>query len=234
MNNQKIESKINLNSKTAYLVGVIIGDGNLSSSVKSKKNDLSKDYAISIDLSDKEYLIYIFKLIKSIIKTKTVPKKSPQRGNRVPRLNIRVRNKELFKFFNEIMEIPKGAKSSIVFIPSNIKKSSEEIKKYFLAGYFDTDGGFRGKTLGFTTASEKLYGDVSKLLDEFYILHSTEKWINKKYNKEFYGIKIKKSEIGKFLNLLPLQNKEKIKRINQRFKCGDAGVAKRDRGYNII
>ncbi len=213
MNIQKIQPKIFLSTKTAYLTGVIIGDGNLSNYVKSKKSDLSKDYAITIDISDREYLALLLELINSVITTKTTPKEPCKRGNRIPRLYLRIRNKTLFIFLNEIMEIPKGAKSSIVFVPSVIEKSSQEIKKYFLAGYFDTDGGFRGNTLGFTSASKGLCEGISKLLNEFQIQHSNEKWRNKKYNKEFYGIKITKSQIDRFLSIFPLQNKEKLGRI---------------------
>ena len=231
MNNQKIESKINLNPKTAYLAGVIIGDGNLSNYVKSKKTDFSMDYRITIDVSDKEYIIFVLNLIQSIINTRTTPKVPSQRGNRLPRLKLQVRNKELFNFFNKTMQIPKGAKSSKVFVPSIIKNSPEKIKKYFLAGYFDTDGGFRGTTLGFTTGSKYLSEDISRLLEELNISHLPDKWINRKYNKEFYGIKIKRSEIDNFLSLLPLQNKEKLGRIYLRFRCGGAGAAKRDRGF---
>ena len=231
MNNKKIESKIDLTPKTAYLTGVIIGDGNLCGSTKSK-TDLSPDYRISIDISDKEYLLSIEKIIKSIIQTKTIPKQPHQRGNRIPRWYLAIRNKELFNFLCKEMEIPKGKKSNIVGIPSKILKSSDEIKKHFLAGYFDTDGGFRGNALGFTMASKTLWEDVSKLLDYFNISLSKDRWINKKYNKEFFGIRIRKSEIDNFLKILPLQNKEKLGRIQNRFKCGDAGVAKRDRGLS--
>ena len=218
MINQKIISKIKLTTKTAYLTGVITGDGNLSNYVKSKKSDLSKDYRITIDISDKGYLTFVLKLIKSIIITSTTLKVPSQRGNRIPRLKLQVRNKDLFKFLNEIMEIPKGAKSSKVFVPSIIKDSSANIKKYFLAGYFDTDGGFRGTTLGFTTGSRSLSDDISKLLDEFNISHLLDRWVNKRYNKEFYGIKIKRTEIDNFLSLLPLQDKEKLGRIYSRFR----------------
>ena len=228
MHNQKIESKIDLTPKTAYLTGVIIGDGNLCGSTKSK-TDLSPDYRISIDISDKEYLLNIEQIIKSLIQTKTIPKQSPQRGDRIPRWYLAIRNKGLFNFLCKDMEIPMGKKSNIVSIPPKILSSSDEIKKHFLAGYFDTDGGFRANALGFTMASKMLWMGVSKLLNEFNISHSKDRWINKKYNKEFFGIRIRKGEIDNFLNILPLQNKEKLGRINQRFKCGDAGVAKRDR-----
>tara|TARA_Y100000310_G_C20502428_1_gene724673 strand:- start:584 stop:988 length:405 start_codon:yes stop_codon:yes gene_type:complete len=117
------------------------------------------------------------------------------------------------------MEIPRGKKSSIVFVPEKIKKASLEIKKYFLAGYFDTDGGFRGSTLGFTTASKRLNLEVSDLLVEFNIGHSLDSWVNKKYKKEFYGIRIRKKEIDNFLNTFPFQNREKLVRISQRFSA---------------
>ena len=58
---------------------------------------------------------------------------------------------------------------------------------------------------------------VSKLLDEFKFLYSKESWINKKYDKEFFGIRLRKKEIDKFLKVLPLQNKEKLIRICNRF-----------------
>ena len=204
----------------------MIGDGNLSNSVKSK-TDSSPDYRISIDISDKKYLIYIYDLIKTMIKTKTVPKKATKRGNRIPRLFLYVRNKSLFYFLNKEMEIPKGKKSSVVFVPPKIKKASNEIKRYFLAGYFDTDGGFRGRTLGFTTASKKLNHGIGDLLVDLGVAFSKDMWVNKRYKREFYGLRIKRKEIDKFLKLLPLQNKEKLERINRRFKCEDAGVVKR-------
>lgn len=96
---------------------------------------------------------------------KTKPKSPKIRGNRKERLYFQIRNKGLFKFLTEEIGIPKGAKSSIVAVPHRIKDSSKQIKGCFLAGYFDTDGGFRGNSLGFTTASKKLNEGLSKLLD---------------------------------------------------------------------
>ncbi|MEA2037550.1 MAG: hypothetical protein U9O94_08630 [Nanoarchaeota archaeon] len=149
--------KIDLTPLTAYLTGAIIGDGNLANYSKSK-TDPSPDYRISIDISDREHLKYIEKLIKSIISTTTTPKEPKQRGNRVPRLFLLVRNKALFNFLNTEMEVPKGKKSSIVKVPSKIGSSSNEIKKHFLAGYFDADGGFRGKTFRFHNCKLRIKG----------------------------------------------------------------------------
>ena len=60
---------IELTTKTAYLAGVIVGDGHISNSNKSKTHK-SKDYKIVIDLDNKEYLCLLVDLIKSIIDTK--------------------------------------------------------------------------------------------------------------------------------------------------------------------
>tara|TARA_Y100000310_G_scaffold345846_1_gene471189 strand:+ start:70831 stop:71541 length:711 start_codon:yes stop_codon:yes gene_type:complete len=223
----KLVKELDLTPKTAYLAGVIIGDGYLPDATKSK-TDLSRDYRISIDISDREFLKHLLKIIKTVITTKSklgIPK---QRGNRLPRLYLNIRNKDLFYFFHKNMQIPLGKKSSIVTVPTKIFESSKRIKKYFLAGYFDADGGFRGKTLGFTTASEHLCQGVSQILDEFKIGYSSELWINKKYNKKFYGIRLRENQLDKFLSTFPLQNIEKLMRIFDRFQCGGAGVVKRD------
>jgi intein/homing endonuclease len=222
------KNSISLSNDTAYLSGLIIGDGNLSNYTKSK-TDLSRDYRIYIDLSDFEYVYYLEKLIKSLIITKSKPVQAKQRGIRKPRLILQIRNKELFQFLNEVMEIPKGNKCAIIRVPNIILNSSSSIKKSFVAGYFDADGGFRSGTIGFTSASNKLLEGISLLLNEFNIDHSMEKWINKKYGKEYYGIRIKKNQIVNFLNRFRLRNKNKLDIITNRFFCGGAGVAKRDR-----
>ena len=216
MYRKKNPTIIILNDDTAYLAGVIVGDGHLSASNKSKSS-IFKDYRITIDLFDKDYLKRIFKIIQSLVPTKTVLVESERRIGRQSRLCMVLRNKELFLFFNETLNIPKGKKSDIIQVPELIKRSNIQIRKQFLAGYFDTDGGFRGRTLGFTTASCDMQKDVAKILDELEINYSLEKWLNKKYSKIYYGIRLQKKEIDNFLNILPLRNFEKLERISCRF-----------------
>jgi len=218
MNVTKIKP-IKLKEETAYLAGVIIGDGHIADCTKSKE-DQSRDYRIVLDIADKDYLNLLCKMIKSIVKTESIPKYPKMRGNRKERLYFQFRNKSFFYFLTKSLGIAKGAKSSVVEVPIKIKNSSKEIKKYFLAGLFDTDGGFRGNTLGFTTASKKLNNNVSDLLNEFSIVHSLEEWKNKKYKRSYYGIKIKRSQIDRFLKMFPFQNKEKLVRICKKFNAG--------------
>lgn len=172
---------IELTLKTAYLAGVVVGDGHISNSFKSQ-NDKSRDYRIVIDVTDEHYSMLILRLIKSIILTKSTPRSPRLRGNRKKSFYLQIRNKSLFYFLTASMGIPAGAKSSVVSVPANIKYSDLSIKRYFLAGLFDTDGGLRRNSIGFTTASRELILDVSDLLKEFSIKHTLEQWNNKKYD----------------------------------------------------
>ena len=157
-------------------------------------------------------------MITSIISTKSKPKIPVKRGNRKERLYFQFRNKSFYYFLTKQLDIKPGNKSSSVSVPIKIKKSSRDIKKYFLAGLFDTDGGFRSHSIGYTTASKKLNQEVGFLLTELSIKHKKESWNNKKYNKKYYGLRLAKSEINTFLKEIPLQNKEKLIRIRTRFK----------------
>ena len=67
--------------------------------------------------------------------------------------------------------------------------------------------------VGFTSASKKLISDTSKILSDLNILHHTESWKNKRYNTDYYGIRIKAKDNDKFLNGLPLRNNEKLKKV---------------------
>lgn len=96
MNITKIKS-IELTKITAYLAGVIIGDGHISNSTKSR-TDKSKDYRIAIDLADKSYLQTIHQMIKSVVTTKSIPKPSKIRGNRKERIYFNLGIKASFIF----------------------------------------------------------------------------------------------------------------------------------------
>ncbi len=200
---------IDLNEETAYIAGVIVGDGHISKAAKSKH---SLDYKISIEVVDLDFLRIVASLIKIFVKTKSVIKKVKPRAGKQQAYYFQFRNKSFYYFLTNDLGIPSGKKCSSVTIPTPIL-SSPCLQRYFLAGLFDTDGGIRGKTIGFTSASKKLISDTSKLLQDLKILHSTESWRNKKYNKNYYGIRIKARDSDRFLKELPLRNKEKLKAV---------------------
>ncbi len=208
-------NKINLNNELAYLVGVIVGDGHISNALKSK--DLRcKDYRISIEVIDKDFLEKNEILTKRYVKTKSkIRTITDKRKNRKQRYQFQFRDKSFYYFLTEDLGINPGNKCNSVKIPQKIFESIE-YQKSFLAGLFDTDGGIRGCTIGFTSASNKLILDISKILRELNYKHTTESWVNKKYSKEYYGIRISKKDIDKFLKELNFRNKVKLKRV---FNC---------------
>ncbi len=106
------------------------------------------------------------------------------------------------------LNIPSGKKSGYVRIPKSIL-GSRKLEDNFLAGLFDTDGGIRGKTLGFTSASPQLIVQISTVLNNLKVKHSKEQWLNKQYDRKFYGIRISTKDNDRFLNSLPLKNKRK-------------------------
>ncbi len=204
-----------LDNDLIYLAGVIAGDGHLKGGVKWKDKDNSPDYGIFIHSNNKKYLELILKLIKEKVNTKT----SIKQGKRA--YYISIRNKKLYTFFNKEFKIPLGKKSDKIIIPKNLTK---EQTKYFLGGLFDTDGGIRRNSIGYCSASKQIITEINQYLNSIKIENTIDSWINKKYQKEYYGIRIKKSSVNNFLKTIPLKNIKKLEKI-----CRDAGVVKRVR-----
>ena len=198
-----------------YLAGVIAGDGHLKKGVKWRNVNNSKDYCISVHSGNKEYLELILNLIKKKIKTKVKVKK----GKRA--YYISIRNKKLHTYFNKKFEIPIGKKSDKIIIPSTLTKRQI---KYFLGGLFDTDGGIRRNSIGYCSSSKKIINQIYNYLNSIGIENTKESWINKKYNKKYYGNRIRESSINKFLKTIPLKNIKKLEKIRR-----DAGAVKRAR-----
>jgi hypothetical protein len=205
---------LKLDNDLIYLAGVIAGDGHLKGGVKWKGKDNSRDYCINVHSNNKEYLNLILKLIKEKINTKTKVCK----GKRAYYLSIR--NKELHTFFNTNLDIPLGKKSDIIKIPNNL---TEIETNHFLAGLFDTDGGIRRNSIGYCSASKKLISQIHNYLNSIGIENTKESWVNKKYDKKYYGNRIIKSSISRFFKTIPLKNNKKLKKIVQGCRSGQTG-----------
>jgi len=108
-------------------------------------------------------------------------------------------NKPVCYFFNKLFEVPFGKKCAIIRVPKLIQQANLEIKKVFLKGVFETDGGKRGGGLGLTSLSEDFVDDVSELLKEFNVDPHKESWVNKKYNKKCFGSRFKIDANSMFL-----------------------------------
>ncbi len=217
-----------LNADLVYLVGAIYGDGYIRDGVKSR-NDLSREYKIGFELSDIQYLeLVILPIFKSIIETRSKVH-TRQRKNKEKTGILQIRNKKLYLYLTEEVKTVKGKKPKSLDVPEKIKELPLELQKEFIAGYFDTDGGFRNNSLGLSSKSESMRDYFCKTLEECNVEYSKDSWFNKKYKEIYFGARIKKSSIDTFLNVLKLRNHEKIARIHARYSCAGVGAVKRAR-----
>ncbi len=177
-----------ITAELAYLTGAILGDGHLN-----KKQD-----KIGFEVAEK-WLAEKFAQNVKIVFDHTLPIHQRLDRGRL-RYFVIFGNKSAKRIFNKIMEIPVGKKSNIITVPSLMKSSSQEIKNFFLEGVFDTDGGKRGKNrLGLTSASKRFRDGIFDLIEEQGIKVSKDEWVNKLYNKSYYGLRFSKSANPKFM-----------------------------------
>ncbi len=212
---------IQLNEKTAYLAGVIIGDGYISNSFKGSKSPNCRNYRVYIDLTDFEFISIIADLTKEIIPTNTLIRQKKVPLGHMPSWSFTVTNKSWWHFFTRTLGVPAGKKSRVVTVPQTILTGSSGIKKVFLAGLFDTDGGLRSGAIGLTTASKIMAEQVALLFKEFRFDCRVNSWIIKKYDWRYYGLSFRRRDVDRFLKEIPLRNERKKVAIARRFNIAD-------------
>lgn len=172
-----------LNENLACFVAAVIGDGHLSKNkalvrIDGFDNNLMKKFKeVSEELFSREFNIYDW----------------IDNGKR--RYCLRIDNTALYRILIKIFDIPKGKKSNIVRIPKYIKQSNSSIKSAFLIGILLTEGGKRRRGFGLSTSSKNLWRDLISIFDDINLKISKDKWVYKKYNKEYYGISFIKKRI---------------------------------------
>lgn len=178
------ETKIPLTitKELSFLAATIIGDGHLK---KSKKQ-------ISIELTNLDLLKQIQQYCITTFNRKFNINPVKQRLNRKQSWQIPIDSKAIYNLFNQTFEIPIGKKSHLVKVPEVIKISNQKIKKSFLQGIMATEGGKRRRGYGLSTASKELQEGLVDLFANIGIPTTKDKWIYKKYKKEYYGLIFKK------------------------------------------
>src|SRR3989344_2970615 len=156
-----------ISEELAFFVAAIIGDGHLS--------------------GHKLQIIFARKFNIKPIKL---------RENRLPTFCLYIDSKAIFNLLNQVFDVKRGKKSDVVKILEFIAKSNVCIKKAFVMGILATEGGRRKRGIGMSSASFYLWKDIIFLLDNLGIKVLSDKWKNKKYNKEYYGISFRKDYIS--------------------------------------
>lgn len=185
---KKTKIPLYINEDLAFLIGAIIGDGHLK---KSK-------FQITIELTNKRLIDYISKICENLFNRKFNVRFVKLREGKMQSYHMCIDSKSIYNLLNKVFEIPFGKKSHIVKVPQHIIKSNKQIKLAFLRGIMATEGGKRRRGFGLSTASKQLWKDLDIIFKDLGIPILKDKWIYKKYQKEYYGISSKKE----YMNLL--------------------------------
>ncbi len=168
-----------LSEELAYIVAAILCDGHL------KKDN----YRVGFELVSKDIVMKFIRNFSSVFDVKfRYNTRIDKRGGRKVLHRAYVNSKPIVLFLRDFFEIPRGKKSDIIKIPELIKKSNMSIRRAFIEGVFDTDGGKRRGGFGLSSASVVFRDDVTEMLMEFGIDVKKDEWLNKKYDKRYYGL----------------------------------------------
>lgn len=195
----------------AYLTGVIVGDGHIA-----RVSRTDPKYRISIELVDQEYVECLARLFSFLTGKRHLSRPTGRSRGTKPSYMLQIHDKSLHYCMTELLGVPAGKKSGIVRVPAIIL-SEPVLASCFVGGLFDTDGGFRGAGLGFTSKSPDLMAGVSSVLERVHIKHSCDSWTHKSYTSMYFGIKIWKRDVGSFLKQFFVLNNSKCDRIRKRF-----------------
>jgi hypothetical protein len=180
-----------ISPELAWITAVILCDGHLA------KNEFKVSLQVTDKLLVKKFANTFCEIFE--LQQNNIFARPSHHGNKIL-YRFDVSCKPVIYFLNFFLEIPRSKKSEIIRIPKIISESPIKIKRSFLKGVFDTDRGKRGHGLGLTSASKEFVDQTYVLLQEFNIKPYKDSWINKKYNKQAFGLKFKNDSNSNFLN----------------------------------
>ena len=123
--------------KLAYLLGFLLSDGCLKDYEKIGKRRGSPRYPIhfasnTFHFADKILNPLFYELFEKKLGIYKIKKSKC--------FEVTLSSKVIYLFLYRVCEIPKGKKKGKIIIPSIVLKSSKNIQRSFIAGFFDGDG----------------------------------------------------------------------------------------------
>lgn len=198
----KIPDKIT--QELAYLVGVL-RDGSVTI-------EYSNEYCCVFYSKYKESLIVVRDYLKKIfdIEAEIV-------NNKENLYMVRVRAKTLYMFFKLLFEITPNQKNWNT--PSLIKQSDNSVKKYYIRGFWDAEGGYphlevnrkftkKNLEVKFSQKNKESLDFIKVFLNSIGIKTGNVYW-----NKDTHVLKITQSYIPKFQKLIGSSHPIKAKRL---------------------
>lgn len=131
-----------LSPKLAYFIGYFSADGALKDIFKSLKTSGHYDYKFKVG---DEFLMQT--LIIQNIFGDLFNFKPPIRTERILKgenyYYIELASKVVYRYLTTVFEFPCGSKIETLKIPELIQKAPKELRKWFVRGFFDADGGVK-------------------------------------------------------------------------------------------
>lgn len=199
-----------IDSKLAYLLGFLLGDGCIKERTESLYGGKSNDYPISFAIND-------FRFGKKIV----CPYFQGIFGTNIPMYKLKNYNcfeattssKVIYIFLNQVFEIPTGKKKGKLKIPTLINSSSRVIKTHFVAGFFDADGNIyvKNKEISITQADKRFLTQLSSLLETLGIQTRRIYTTNKELGTTYY-LSIRRNSNSLFLRRIPFRSTHHLKK----------------------
>lgn len=197
--------------KMAYLLGYTMGDGCLVDYLKRKRNVGCFKYEIKIASATEEFAGTLNKLFNDVFSIKGKIYKTKNKC-----LVLVIQSKVLYIFFNKILKMPIGKKKGKLKIPLIIRKASNEIKKNFIAGFFDADGCvyIKRKYISVSQADNNFLKELAEIFNGLGIktrkIYKTEKELG-----ITFSVSIRWCSVERFIDQIPILEKSKVKKINE-------------------
>jgi len=128
-----------LTPKLSYFVGYLYGDGCLSNAARRRIKNGKLLCEIKIADFSREQIDNMSKLFQELFNVQ-----APVRDERIFKgqhaFYIDPKCKVVHQFLNRVFEMPMGEKKGKLHFPSVILQAGPELRKWFIAGFFDADG----------------------------------------------------------------------------------------------
>ena len=182
------------------ILGIMHGDGNMSGSrILISENDINFVKKISL----------LFKKLFGL-----TPNIFHDKGRNSYYCHIK--NSVTYRYFTDVLEIPKGAVRPRLTLPSYLKKLKLKLQKEYVGGLYDAEGWLttRQAHIGFSIVNKEIRNFISSILKKCGIKHSIsfrDRRENMEYELHIYG----KSNLKKFQEQISFEHPAKIAKISK-------------------
>ncbi len=200
-NSKPVKLVREVETSLAYVAGVILGDGYLS----------SDGYRLSATFDDPDYMEAFTSAISEFL-----PESSPRIKDNGTSTVVTYGSRIFNEMLSRIFGIPKGRKSAAWDVP-DIILTNDDLVRYFIAGLFDADGSVdeSGPAVILTTKSESAARKIWYALQRLGIISTVSKVRNRGF-KEGHIFRVIVSgveDLKKFDSLIPLSHSRKREKL---------------------